>query len=315
ITYWGIFNEPNINNLSPTEYVVLYNRTVPAMQTVDSTLKFVAVELSDYGSENTRYVPTFVSNVTAQVDVMATHFYSTCNQRDTDQQLFNTIPDFANRVTYLYSQMATNSSLSNVPVWITENNVNADFDKGGGISACNGTPFVADQRGSSAYFAAWRPYMFSQVGKVGARALYNWVFAGDAQYGELNDQTGNPRLSYWVDYWLAHYFPSPPGSDLLQYSTTDATGMETMAARNPDGSIVVMVVNHAVNSASDNNGSGARRSVSLDVQQLTTSTTAKLLKIDGSTDPINGPSETPIVLTPETQIDFSGYGVAFLTFK
>ena len=52
--------------------------------------------------------------------------------------------------------------------------------------------------------------MFSQVGKAGAEALYQWAFSGDAQYGELDDQTGNTRLSYWVDYWLAHMFPGEP---------------------------------------------------------------------------------------------------------
>ena len=69
--------------------------------------------------------------------------------------------------------------LAAVPVWVTENNVNADFDKGGGISACNGTPFVTDLRGSSAFFAAWRPYVFSQLGKAGIEALYHWDFDAD----------------------------------------------------------------------------------------------------------------------------------------
>ena len=45
--------------------------------------------------------------------------------------------------------LATKPALANVPIWVTENNVNADFDGGGGISACNGTPFVSDHRGSS----------------------------------------------------------------------------------------------------------------------------------------------------------------------
>jgi hypothetical protein len=315
ITYWGIFNEPNINNLTPAEYTALYNKTVPAMHAVDPAIRFVAVELADFGSENTRYMPTFVNNVTAQVDVVATHYYGSCNQKDTDSQLFNNVPDFANRVSYLYSQLATNPVLANVPVWITENNVNADFDKGGGVSACNGTAFTHDARGSSAYFAAWRPYMFSQVGKVGARGLYHWVFASDVQYGELNDQTGHPRLSYWVDYWLGHYFPSPPGAQILDNSSTDDAELETLAVQNPDGSFVVMIANHAMASPNDNNGAGAPRSILLDISQLTTSTAGKLLTIDTRTDLVNGPAESSILLTPTVQIDFPGYGVAFLSFK
>jgi len=315
IIYWGIFNEPNINNLTPSDYVQLYNTTVPEMQAVDSTLKFVAVELSDWGQENTRYLPTFVNNVTEQVDVMATHFYASCNQRDSDQQLFNTIPDFANRVRYLYGVMAPNPALANVPVWVTEDNVNADWDKGGGISVCNGTPFVLDQRGSSPYFAAWRPYMFSQMAKAGARSLHHWSFASDAQYGELNDQTGKPRLSYWVDFWLQHYFPAPPGGEILQYASTDDPELEVLPVKNPDGSVIVMVANHALASASDNNGTGAPRSVSLDVSQLGSFSSAKLLTIDAGTDVVNGPAEAPLTLGSSVELTFPGYGVAFVSLK
>ncbi len=185
-------------------YTQLYNTVVPAMQTVDNSIRFVAVELGDSPGEAQTFLPTFISRVTAQVDVLATHFYSSCNQKDPDQQVFNTVPGFASEVQNIYLQLGSsgNPGLRTVPVWVTENNVNADFDKGGGISACNGTTFVTDPRGSSAFFAAWRPYVFSQLGKANAAVLYQWVYAGDAQYGEIDDQTGNPRLSYWVDYWL-----------------------------------------------------------------------------------------------------------------
>ncbi len=212
--------------------------------------------------------------------------------------------------------MAVNPVLANVPVWITENNVNADWDRGGGISQCNGTPFVADQRGSSPYFAAWRPYMFSQMGKAGAKALYTWVFAGDVQYGELNDQTGNPRLSYWVDYYLAHYFPAPPGAEILQSSSTADSDVEILAVRKPNGTVVIMVANRALVSASDNNGTGAPRTVSLDVSQLGNFTSAKLLTIDARTDAINGPEETPFTLSRTVgELTFPGYGVAFVTLQ
>ncbi len=183
------------------------------LQQGDSTLKFVAVELADFGTWENDFLPAFAAGVTAQVDVVATHFYSTCNQKDSDQTIFNTVPGFGTGVTNIFSILtnsAANPALKTVPVWVTENNVNADFDKGSGISNCNGTTFVRDLRGSSPFFAAWRPYVFSQLGKAGAAALYQWVFADDTQYGELDNQTGKPRLSYWVDYWLQHKFPAPP---------------------------------------------------------------------------------------------------------
>ena len=235
IKLWGIYNEPNINNLTAAQYTSLYNTVVPAMQTApgDTTLKFVAVELADFGTWENDFLPTFAAGVIALVDVVATHFYSSCNQKDSDQTIFNTVPSFGAGVTNIYSILGSSSAnpaLKTVPVWVTENNVNADFDKGGGISNCNGTVFVRDGRGSSPFFAAWRPYVFSQLGKAGTGALYQWVFAGDSQYGELDDQTGKPRLSYWVDYWLQHKFPSTTVTS-LDYQATDDAELETLAAQ------------------------------------------------------------------------------------
>jgi hypothetical protein len=318
IKYWGIYNEPNINNLTPAQYVTMYNTVVPLMQSVDPTLKFSAVELADFGTEEQKFIPTFLAGVTAQIDVLSTHFYSTCNQKDSDQQIFSTVPGFASGVQNLYLQLQS-VGLTTVPVWVTENNVNADFDAGNGMSNCNpGQTFVTDTRGSSAFFAAWRPYVFSQLGKAGAGALYQWVFADNAQYGELDNQAGNTRLSYWVDYWLAHTFPSPPGTTLLNFitgSATDDGGLETLAVRNPDQSVVVMIANHAVASSSDNNGTGAPRTVLVDVSSLGTFQTASLVTIDSKTDPLHGPMAGSVPVGGQIPLGFGGYGVNFLTLK
>ncbi len=316
ITWWGIYNEPNINELTAAQYTQLYNVTVPAMQAIDPTLKFIAIELSDFSGWEQQFLPTFVSGVTAQVDVVATHFYSSCNQKDTDATVFATVPGFATGVRYIRSQLATSPVLANVPVWITENNVNADYAAANNMSNCNpGQQFVDDARGSSAFFAAWRPLVFSQVAKAGAEALYHWDFPSDAQYGELNDQTGQPRLSYWVDYWLAHTFPSPAGANMLSFNASDTTDLETLAVRNPDNSVVVMIANYAVAAPTDNNGPGATRVVSLDVGSLGTFSNGSLLKIDSSTDAINGPTPTTIAPVSPIQVTLNGYGVAFVKLQ
>jgi hypothetical protein len=327
IDYWGIYNEPNINDEfndstapnspGPKNYVNMYNVVVPQMQAVDSTIKFVAVELADFGSEASNYIPTFVQNVTQRVDVLATHFYSTCNQADTDQTLFDTIPQFVPHIQYLYSELQTVPALAGVPVWMTENNVNADYDAGGGISACNGTPFVLDQRGSSAFFAAWRPTVFSMLGKVGLQALYHWDFAADAQYGEINASTLALQLGYWVDYWLGQYFPSnpgvsPTGASILQLGVSENTSVETLAVKNTDGSVVVMVADHAVQSSTDNNGPGDPRVVAIDLSALGTFSSASLRTIDKNTDVTSGPTATPVNPAPHMTIQLGGYGVAFL---
>ena len=315
ITYWGIFNEPNFNNVDSTQYTTLYNMTVPAMHAVDPTIKFVAVELGDYEGLAQQYLPAFVAGVSAHVDVVATHFYSTCNQIDSDSKLFSTIPGFVSEVQTIYSQLATNPALTQVPVWITENNVNADFDKGGGISACNGNTFVTDQRGSSAFFAAWRPYVFSQLGKAGAKALYHWAYNGDKQYGEFNDSSGSLQLGYWVDYYLAHTFPSSAGSNLLQFTSADTSDIEVLPVKNADGSVVVMIADYAVANSTDNNGAGVARTMSVDVSALGSFSSASVVSIDASTNASSGPA--PVSVTPSSPITITlgGYGVAFLKFQ
>jgi hypothetical protein len=315
MTYWGIYNEPNGNGITATEYVQMYNALVPAMLAVDPTIKIVALELSDYGNQEQLYVPPFVQGVTAQVDVLATHFYSTCNQSDTDQTIMNTVPGFASGVQYIYSQLATNPKLTSVPVWILENNVNADYAAANGMSTCNpGQVFVDDHRGSSAFFAAWRPYVFSQVGKAGAQALYHWSYGGDQQYGEFNDTSGQLQLSYWVDYWLNQYFGEMQWQ-LLNATSNDDTNVEVLAVQQSGGPTMVMITDHAVASASDNNGAGAPRAVLVDVSALGTFTSGKQLTLDTNTSPTSGPTEQAITPAGQMQVMLGGYGTTILTLQ
>jgi len=315
ITWWGVYNEPNFNNLDSTQYTQLYNAVVPAMQAADPSLKFAALELGDYTGLANTFMPAFVTGVTAHVDVLATHFYSTCNQKDSDAQLFSTIPDFVSEVRDIYAQMQTNPALTSVPVWVTENNVNADFDKGGGISACNGGTFVTDQRGSSAFFAAWRPYVFSQLGKARVQALYHWDFDADKQFGEVDYSTGALQLSYWVDYWLARMFPSPSGAELLTYTSTDTSDVEILPVVNGDGSLVVMVANYAVKSSGDNNGPGAPRTILIDTTAWGNFSAGSLLTIDANTNVAGGPVASTVTPASQISVTLNGYGVAFLTLK
>ena len=327
ISWWGIFNEYNINGLTAAQYVQLYNAVVPAMLLVDPTIKFSALEFADFGfgtgdmGDPQQHLPTFVAatnagGVNAKVDIVSTHFYSTCNQSSPDTQLFGSVPGFANDVKYFYQELKMRSDLTNVPVWVTENNVNADFDKGGGISACNGTTFVTDKRGSSAFFAAWRPYVFSQLGKAGNQALYHWDYDADAQYGEADFNTGNKQLSYWVDYWLGQLYPqSPSAPDILTLTATESATVEALATKNSDGSVLVMVVDRAVLSPTDNNGTGDLRTVIVDVSALGNFSSASQLNIGASFDVQNGQQPSAISMSPKLTVNLPGYGVTFLILK
>ncbi|MGB9457387.1 MAG: hypothetical protein WCB12_15170 [Bryobacteraceae bacterium] len=313
ITWWGIFNEPNGNNVSASQYVTLYNIVVPAMQAVDPTIKFVAIEESDYGTQSQLYVPPFVQGVTAQVDAVALHYYSTCNQRDSDQTVMGSIPGFLADLQYVQQQMQTNPALANVPVWVTENNVNADYNNNG-MSACNPTEvYHTDYRATDQFFAAWRPYLYSQLAQGGNQSLYHWDFDADAEFAEVDGTYGTTYLSYWVDYELAHLFPSPPGATILQVSNSNPSALEALAVRNDDGSVAILLANHAVlNPKTDNNGTGVPANVTLDVSALGSFSLATVTSINANTDPSAGPSTQSVTPQGTISISFPGYGVAFV---
>ena len=324
ITWWGIFNEYNINGLNAAQYVQLYNAVVPAMLMVDPTIKFSALELSDFDSgmgDPRNNLPTFVQpanagGVNAPVDIVSTHFYSACNQKNTDMELFASVASFTNDVSYFYQELKLRRDLASVPVWVTESNVNADFDKGAGISACNGTPFVTDKRGSSAFFAAWRPYVFSQLGKAGNQALYHWDYDADAQYGEVDFNTGNKQLSYWVDYWLGQLYPqSPSAPDILNLTATESATIEALVTKNSDGSVLALIVDRAVVSPTDNNGAGDLRTVIVDVSALGNFSSASQLNIGAAFDVQNGQQPSAISMSPKLTVNLPGYGVTFLLLK
>ena len=331
VTWWGIFNEPDINGVTAAEYVTLYNAVAAQMIEADPSIKLVAIELAG-GPED--YLPTFVAgvNTNATPSVVAKHFYSTCDQTDYDQTLFSTIPEFAIEVQTMYTEMAKNPVLGNVPVWITENNVNADYAVSGGLSNCNyPAKFVTDTRGSDSFFAAWRSLVFEQLGEAGAQALYHWGFGTDEQYGEIGSASGGPpyqtQLSYWVDYYLSHWLPSPPGQDILQTTTTGccaadfANGWQggpfqfdtqTMAARNPDGSVVVLMSNYALSKYNDDNGPGLPRTFALDLSALGAFTSATLVTLDAATPVPGGPMPQSLTPAAQMQVTLPGYGAALL---
>ena len=189
------------------------------------------------------------------------------------------------------------------------------------MSICNGVPFVDDPRGTSAFFAGLRPYLFSQIGKAGSHALFHWDYADDwdsVQSAMVNINFHDKYLSYWVEYWLGHKFPwdgVAPGPDILTLSATETSTVETLATRNSDGSVVVMIADHAVGSTSDINGSGAPRTVVVDVSALGTFTSASLLTITATTDLTSGPAEAAITPAQKIPVTLTGYGVTFITLK
>jgi hypothetical protein len=328
ITYWSIYTIPDLVGMTPAQYADLYNQTVTAMQNAGSLvpLKFVALELSGDIDAND-YAPEFLNAVTAQIDVVAQQDYAVCGWFNTDAVAMSAVPDsFAQFAQDFANIVATSPKLSNAVLWMTENNVDADF-QGGGCS----NPFEIDPRGTSAFFAAWRPYVFSQWAQARSHMLVHSDFVEDASdmslmYAEVTYAAGQPYLSYWVDYYLGRYFPycSPdePASwctaqpvSILTWTTSepvDAQTVEIFATRNTDGSVVVMAADHAINAPSDDNGPGAPRTVVVDLSQLGNFTSATELTIDANTNVASGPAAVSVTPAPQMTINMGGYGVTFL---
>jgi len=197
--------------------------------------------------------------------------------------------------------------------------VNADYSNPDGTSNCNPTvKFVSDPRGTSPFFAAFRPYVFSQFGKAGNQALYHWVYAADTQSGEVDFNTDSTYLSYWVDYWLGQTFPSTPpspGADILQLSVTETSNVEILATKNADGSVVIMIVDHAVHAPTDNNGPGDPRTVIVDVSALGPFSSATSITLDTNTNASSGPAAVSITPTKKMSVTMGGYGVTFVKLK
>jgi hypothetical protein len=328
ITYWSIYTIPDLVGMTPAQYANLYNLTVTAMQNAGSLvpLKFVALELSGVTDAND-YAPAFLDAVTAQIDVVSQQQYAVCGWTNTDAVAMGTVPstfgqfaqDFANIV-------ATSPKLSHAVLWMTENNVDADFQGSG----CT-NPFEVDPRGTSPFFAGWRPYVFSQWAQAGSHMLVHSDFVQDAStmslmYAEVTYATGQPYLSYWVDYHLGRYFPycapdepvswcSAEPVNILTWTTSEPAGAQTVeifATRNTDGSVVVMAANHAVNAPNDDNGPGAPRTVVVDLSQLGSFASGTELTIDANANVTSGPAAVSVTPAPQMTINMGGYGVTFL---
>ena len=70
VTWWGIYNEPNINNNSDAQPVRDdVQQLVPAMRRLIRRSGLPRLESADFLGQEQVWVPTFVSGVTAQVDV------------------------------------------------------------------------------------------------------------------------------------------------------------------------------------------------------------------------------------------------------
>ena len=137
---------------------------------------------------------------------------------------------------------------------------------------------MLDSRQSSTFFTAYRPLIFSRLGKAGNQSIYHFLYEGSQAYGEVNSGSAAKTIAYWTDYWLQRTFPwdgTSTGALLYKTTTTEATPtVEVIATLNADSSVSLMVTNYATAATTDDNGAGAPRMVFVNLAALGTFSSA-----------------------------------------
>ena len=192
-------------------------------------------------------------------------------------------------------------------------------------------PFEVDPRGTSPFFAGWRPYVFSQWAQAGSHMLVHSDFVQDAStmslmYAEVTYAPVSPISATGWTTISGRYFPycapdEPPSwctaqpVSILTWTTSEPANAQTVeifATRNTDGSVVVMAADHAVNSPTDDNGPGAPRTVVVDLSQLGSFSSATELTIDANTEVTTRPQAVSVAPQSQLTLNLGGYGVTFL---
>ena len=246
------------------------------------------------------------------------------------------MPALAQDVTSVRTtQQMQRPELMTPPIWITQTNVNSNVPNDAGLSQSTHVPFENDLRGTNAFFAAWAPYAFSQLGQHGAALFSHWDYTAghepvdgsldlDPQNAEVNYNDGSKFLSYWVDWALAQTYPPNENPEILPAPTTEKAGtngpsVDVLVTRQPSTGIVVVMVEDIAATEPDDAGlsPGLPRTVVVDlsVPLAGQAFSGSLLTVDSRTDAAAGPTPTPVDIpaTLRVPIALQGYGVAFLT--
>ncbi len=315
ITYWEIWNEPDLNDelpcrpphgvgLTSQQYVTMWNAVTPKMKAVDPTIKLVgpAVAVPTTG-QDPDYIPALVADAEIKPDVISFHGYGGSANEETDRSIFDgdlEAPGEAG-LAFILSQLPTiKSDAQGRPIWITEVNVNSAYD----------TQDPA-RRPWTAFGVAWGASAFRglALGHVEVIHQYDYIEAGH-QFSLVDPRTGDPLLPYWRDFLLSRSFP--PDSAILS-SDSSLREIEPLAVRKPNGIVEVLLINRQVNSETSVGGPGLPAHITLQIHGLAPKE-VYLHQIDSDTNVAAGPSKVPLPASSSQHVVFKGYGLAVLDF-
>jgi hypothetical protein len=288
------------------------------MLQVDPTLKFVgpATAGSQFGSSNAtgnQYIDDLMTNAVTKPAAISFHGYGYWDSSVSDKLIFDgDASDPASKccggITGMVAGATTvRSAYPGTPVWLTEVNVNADW----GFDPTK-LPRPATELG-----AAWWGAMFAQLAPLGVGVIHQFdLVNGDPQFSLINSGTGDPYVAYHVFQLLDQAFPL--GSTLLS-SSSDDPGIVSLAAKKPDGTISILVVNRKLvfdGVLTSCGAGGVPTAVDISLPDQPTSVSLQQLdktNIDCTTGAATAPATQTLTPAQKTTVTFPGYGIALLS--
>jgi putative glycosyl hydrolase len=310
IRYWELWNEPDLakncsdagNHLGPRQYVAMWNGTVPKMLAVDPTIKLIGPATAfAVTTEFPDYIPALLAGATRKPDAISFHAYGGGLISHSDRFHFDGEGSGAGLDGIERSLKRVKALAPEIPVWITELNVNsAGWNDGADDDA---------HRSWTEFSAAWGASAFRRLALAGADMVLQYQFAHPyfRRFSLVDVRTGEPLLPYWRDYHLARYFPA--GSTVIS-SGSNLVGVESLAVRPPGSNDVhLLLVNRQVG---DVDGRGRPVTIRVDLRNFSGGTTVTARVIDSTTPLDTGPSAVELPSEGPVSLRFTGYGAAFL---
>ena len=250
IIYWSIGNEPDYENLDgkkidPVYYNQQWRLIAKAMKAVDPKIKLMGPELSQWGtdiSSTAKYPPVqtpssqvrldwmteFLKANGDLVDIVTVHrypLYSPSIGPVTVEQLRQNTREWNQLVIYLRT-LVHDITGRNLPVAFTE--VNSDpSNAAGGIASPD-----------SFYNAIWYADVLGRLIQENVFMVNNWLLGGNSG-GLPVLYPGQIRPTYYVFQMYNHF-----GNEQV-LATAGVADVTVYAAKRPDGTLTVMVINLA----------------------------------------------------------------------
>ena len=314
VGYWELWNEPDQRtlgcppngnpNITPEQYVAMWNATVPAMLAVDPAIKLIGPATSSAVPSNAPdYLGPLVANATHKPDAVSFHAYGGWSNAQTDRFLFDGDGGCCGIAGIERGLAAVQAKAPGIPVWITELNVNSAWGQDD-----------QTQRPWTAFGAAWGASAFQRLARQGVQAIFEFQFAHPSlhQLSLIEIDSGRALLTYWRDYYLIRFFP--PGSTIVS-ATSSNPEVETLAVRSPGSNAVrVLVINRQVDGDATVGGTGLPASVHVTMAELPQIAAVTIRQIDAATPLETGPALQTLPPSQSINLEFSGYGIALIEF-